>query len=186
VTPTLAAASDPREPRWDVPYPYGWEAAIESAGAVAAPLLAGFSITLITLVLSIESLHWANVALFLLVAATLCLLGAVQATFWMRRFVVTPSELSDWWGDELKNPDRLLAVEQEQRTLAQQQRVWAGRARWLYDGGILFLLLALPAMLVPKGGINHAGAMRLAAIALALLGFAAELLWTFSVVRRRR
>jgi hypothetical protein len=137
-------------------------------------------------VLSIEgSLRWPNLALFLLVGATLSLLGAVQATFWMRRYAVTPSDLSDWWGSELEDPDRLAAVREEQRTLLRQQRTWAERARWLYDAGLLFLLLSLPTMLVPKRGISHASSMRVAAVSLALLGFLAELVWTARTARRR-
>lgn len=116
--------------------------------------------------------------------ATLCLLGAVQATFWMRRFEVTPSDLSEWWEDELDDPMRLEAVRQEQRTLLKQQRTWASRARWLYNGGLLCLLLALPTMLVPRGAISQASTMRVAAASLALLGFLAELLWTARTVRR--
>jgi hypothetical protein len=179
-----AATRRAGEPTWDVPYPYGWPAAVDSMGSVAAPLLAGISIALATLLLSIqESLHWPDVALFLLVGATLCLLGAVQATFWMRRYSVTPSELSEWWGKDLDSPERLGAVMQEQQNLAREQRVWALRARRLYNAGLLFLLLSLPTILVPKGGIGHASSMRLAAIFLALLGFSVELLW---IAWRRR
>jgi hypothetical protein len=104
----------------------------------------------------------------------------------MRQYVVTPSEIIDWWGAGLNNAARLAALKQEQRNLLQKQRTWATRTRWLYDAGLLCLLLALPTMLVPRRSLKHISDWRLAVIALALLGFLAELVWTVSAAPRRR
>jgi hypothetical protein len=166
------------EPRWDVPYPLGQSAAIESMGSVSAPLLAGISIALATLVISAQtSFAHPNLTLFLLTAATLALLGAVQCTFWARRFLVTPAELAEWWGSDLEHADRLEAVRQEQRNLKRDHEKWAQRAARYYNLGILAFLLAVPVLLVPVGGLAQATDMRLGGFALALAGLLCELLW---------
>jgi hypothetical protein len=183
-TPAPAPAPEP-EPRWDVPYPLGQSAAIESMGSVSAPLLAGISIALATLVLSAQtSFAHPNLALFLLIAATLALLGAVQCTFWARRFLVTPAELTDWWGSDLKHQDRLEAVEEEQRNLKQDHEKWARRAARYYNLGIVAFLAAVPVLLVPVGGLTHGTVARLGGFALAVAGLLGELLWIAETERR--
>ncbi len=165
-------------PRWEIPYPPGALVAVETMGTVAAPLLAGFSITLALFVVQAHgSLHWPNVALVLLVVAALTLLGALQATFWARYYSATPPELAGWWEASLNNPDRLRAVQDEQRILISGQRTWARRARLSYNVGLISLLLAFPVVLVPAGGLANAGFMRCAAILLAFLGFLVEAAW---------
>jgi hypothetical protein len=165
------------EPRWDVPCPYGYAGAIESMGATAAPLLAGFSVALA--VFSIEgrdASRWTSGALFLLIGAALAFIAAVQFTFRARQFAVTPLEIEMWWSDP-NEPGRLELLRREQRYYKTKHSRWANAASWAYDGGLLSLLLGVAASLVPPDGPLNASPGRLAAIALALLGFALELLW---------
>lgn len=67
-------SSGPRDwSPWSVPKPYGAPAALQSAGTVAAPLLAGFSFALVGLVLtSPERIRWPDATLVLLTASGLC------------------------------------------------------------------------------------------------------------------
>jgi hypothetical protein len=162
------------EPRWDVPFPYGYAAAIDSMGSVSAPLLAGFSVTLAVFVIqSGHAFRWATASLLLFVSAALALIAALQFTFRARQFAVSPPELEAWWADA-GSPARREMLRREQRYYRRQHGRWATRARRAYSIGILSFLLGVPALLVPSGGI-HPG--RLAVISLALLGCAGEIAW---------
>ncbi len=77
----------------------------------------------------------------------------------------------------MKDPDRLREVEEEQLSATTQHEKWAHRSSLFYNAGIALLLLALPVLLIPPGGLSHATNTRLATFALALLGFVAEALW---------
>lgn len=164
--------------QWRVPALYGYAAAVHSMGSVSAPLLAGISVALVGLVISSQgAFHWPSIALLFLTAATLSLLASVQCAFWARLYLVTPADLAEWWGRALDDPARLEAVQEEQRSHRAAHNRWAMKARHFYNGGIVSFLLALAALLVPKGGLDHASATRLAAVGLALAGFIAELVW---------
>jgi hypothetical protein len=70
--------------------PYGYADAIITMSSVAAPLLAGFSITCMTLVVQgYERLRYPGLTLTLLSVASVLLLMTVQYGFWARRW---------WWG----------------------------------------------------------------------------------------
>jgi hypothetical protein len=165
-------------PNWEIPPQYGYAAAIEGMGSVASPFLAGIGMALVTLVLSSQnSFARPSLALLLLVGATLAFIGAVQCSFWARCFLVSPGELAEWWGDDLKDPERLRKVEAEQRSATKQHATWALRSSWFYNGGIALLLLALPVLLIPPGGLAGASTARTATFVLAVVGFVAEALW---------
>jgi hypothetical protein len=158
---------------WVAPWPVGYPAAMESAGSVAAPLLAGFSFALVGLIVPEgKGIRWPGVALAFLVAAGLLFIAAVQCGFWARQWTVAPSELEEWWPDDPEERKHA-----EQRAHAQGFATWAGRLRLTYRTGILFLLVGIAMTLVPPGGI---GVARWFAIAIAFAGVALELLWIVS------
>jgi len=69
--------------RWPIPGRYGNSDAVQSMGTVAAPLLAGFSLTLATIVLtSAQQIRWPGVTLVFATIATATLIGSLQFTFW--------------------------------------------------------------------------------------------------------
>jgi len=176
--------SVPLKPRWQVPYPYGYGASIDSMGSISAPLLAATSTALVGLVLTLgDAIRWSNAALFLLIGSSFAFVSAVQLTFWARRFVVTPSELAEWWPERFESKDSEL--EWEQRFHYQRFLVWADRAKAAYNSGVLLLLASLPVMLIPKGprlwDVNH---VRLATAALAVAAFAVEAGWILLALRR--
>lgn len=166
---------------WNPPAPYGSAAALEGMGAIAAPLLAGFSLTLTGLVIDKhDALRWPDATLLFLTLAAVLLLATVQCTFWARRHVVTPSEITQWWPDAHRSY-RHDALRQQQWTHHAGFQRWSGRARRTYALGTLSLMVALTLVLVPNRSVVHLGVGRLAAIATAALAVLFEVLWDLSV-----
>jgi MFS family permease len=150
-------------------------------GTIAAPLLASVSIALIAVVLSsAATFRWVNVALLLLVVAAIAFVATVEFSFMARQYVVTPSELEDWWPDAA-SPSRRRALRREQRYYHSRFRHWAVGARYAYNLGILALGLAVVALLVPHGSVSHG---RRDVIIVAGLAFLAELAWIAATLVR--
>src|SRR5512146_1621368 len=120
-------------------------------GSVAAPLLAGFSITVVTVVLtSSQQVRWPGIVVILATVATIALISSVQFTFWAREVAVSPDDMRRWWDDADAADGRAYRVV-EMRSFQAVHRRYAARARYAYDAGIVALLLALAAVLVPPG-----------------------------------
>jgi hypothetical protein len=160
---------------------YGAPAALQSVGSVAAPLLAGFSFTLVGLVLtSPERIRWPDASLVLFTAAGLCLVTAVQCAAWARKWDPTPTELLNWWPDIEKLPEGAREqVYEEQRIHALRHARWARATRIAYNAGILFLLAAITVLLAPP---KHHSMVSLRGLAmlLAFIGFLAEITWVIA------
>lgn len=74
-------------PTWMPPSPYGAPAAIEMMGSVAAPLLAGFSLTLLILVITNpDAFRWPGLVLVAFAVSAVTLISVVQFTFWARSY----------------------------------------------------------------------------------------------------
>lgn len=160
--------------RWEAPFPFGYPAAAENAGSVAAPLLAGFSFALVGLIIpSPEHLRWPNLALSLLVASGVSFIASVQCGFWARQFVVTPDEIKLWHPDYPQG--RMQAL---QRLHAACFYRWNGRLNRSYRAGIALLLFGVTFALVPPGDI---GWLRGVAIAVAAGATLAELMWMAAI-----
>src|SRR6266550_3941131 len=124
-------------PTWMPPSPYGSPAAIDSMGSVAAPLLAGFSMTLLILVItSPGSFRWPGPVLVAFSVSAVALVSVVQFTFWARSYTVTPDELKSWWPD-VETEERRSVVRGEQLAHEQARRIWSTRARRFYRAGII-------------------------------------------------
>jgi hypothetical protein len=160
-------------PKWSVPSPFGQAAAIEGMASVASPLLAGFAVTFAGLVLaSSQDVRWVSAALGLLMAAALSLIAALQCGFHARQWVITPSEILEWYPNA--SDERIAELEIEQKTHHANHQTWADRARWTYNLGILLFLAGLVVALVPPGTVSNG---RLAVVAIILLGFSLEAAW---------
>jgi hypothetical protein len=167
--------------RWEPPRPYGYPAALDGMGTIAAPLLASVSIALVAIVLtSAASFKLETAALLFLVLAAASLVAAVEFCFMTRKYVVTPSEIEAWWPDHAM-PGRLRSLRREQRYYHARFKVWTVRARCVYDVGVLALSLGIVALLVPN---RHLNAGHGVVIALAGAAFLGELAW--AVVTRVR
>jgi hypothetical protein len=171
-----------RRPAWRPPAHYGYAAAIDGMGGVAAPFLAGIAIALAVLVISSpEHFGAENVALCALVLAAVGLVGCAECTFVARKYAVTPSQLEEWWPDP--DPDQLA---DEQHKAAATFTRWAACARAFYDIGIVALTVGVAAALVPHVGLNSAPPWRLASFALAIAAVFAEIMAVLIAVNHDR
>jgi hypothetical protein len=158
---------------WNQPFPYGFPAAAENAGSVAAPLLAGFSFALVGLVIPApEHFRWPSATLALLLAGGVAFVAAVQCSFRTRQYAITPEDIDLWRAED--SHERKLAVQHLHKLGFD---IWARRLNVAYRAGILLLLGGIALALVPRGSI---GAVRFLAIAVAAAGLLAELCWVFS------
>ncbi len=177
----------PRSP-WRPPTPLGYPRSIESAGGLAAPLLAGAAFTMTSIFLQGIGpgpgfTRWPNVALTLFVLAGLAQIVAVQCAVWARRYDVAPDELAAWYPDELPRGRPTVWLRNVQGAHAERASRWAGRTRAAYHLGIVSLLAGVAIALVPPGGIPAA---RWVTIGLASAGAPAELAWIATTLWRER
>jgi hypothetical protein len=161
-----------------MPGPLGYPDSIQTAGAVAAPLLAGFSLTVAILLLPNISKanrtfgRFGNLSLGLLLAAAILLVMAVQCAMTARSYQVTPQELLSWWGRPDGPPTPVMLTNQDLH--AQKNARWGGWTRRTYNLGIVLLLAALPLTILPPGNIPTG---RWLVAAIAAVGFLVEFIW---------
>jgi hypothetical protein len=158
---------------WPAPFPYGYKAASESVGSVAAPLLAGFSFALVGLVIpSPDHLRWPNLALVPLVAGGAAFIAAVQCSFWARQYAISPDDIKLWRPGY--SPGRIHAL---LRGHDAGFKKWNARMNYSYRAGIVLLLLGVMFALVPPG---HIDALRALSVGVAALAAVGELGWIFA------
>ena len=147
--------------------------------SAAAPLLAGFALTILLLVLPTTVAdqkdaftRWPEPVLLLLVGAAVLLVNTVQAGAHARANHFTPDEARMWYRG-LMGDDALANL----RTRSQERAMhWIRITRWLYQGGVVLLLSAIALVLVPPRG-EGLSVWRLAAVAVAGLSVLFELFW---------
>jgi hypothetical protein len=155
------------------PEPYGAFATVDGLGGVAAPLLAGFAVTLLALVTQIAStLRYPDAALVLFALATALFLQVVQLNARARGYAVTPAQIREWYAD-FDDPQRQRVLAWELRHHRECWLYLVRRTRMRYNVAILALLLGSAMVLVPRGGLS---ALRVAAIAVLSLGMLIEIL----------
>ncbi|GEM_PF-5660741 len=162
---------------WPTPAPYGFPGAVESVGSVAAPMLAGFALTLLTLVVvSGKELRWPNLVLLGFALAAVLLINAVQFSFWARQYAVKPSEAIEWHPD-FETQEGREAVRRDLWSDYARFGVWAKRARFAYNLGTVVLLASVSGALVPDGPLGQVPVARWLAVAVPLLGVLGEGTW---------
>lgn len=145
------------------------------SGSVGAPLLAGFTVALIGIVIGYGPHTLApGAALLLLSSAAVTLLSSVQLCFKARTYAVTPAEIDAWWPGHDQSPRREQLL-QEQAEHARRYDVWIRRFRWAYNAGILLLLAGVAVTLMPPP--HHHVVERWAAVAVLVVAFCAEVAW---------
>jgi hypothetical protein len=155
---------------------YGYAEAVTTAGTLAAPVLAGFAITMIVFVIQAGGDSRApGVALALLAAAVVALVGSVQAAFIARMYLVRPSELLEWWPDHAEEA-RMAALRREQTKLSVQYEWWANTFRRSFNVGLLLLIAAVAVVIMPAAHSHHQVA-RWVGCAILAAGFCGELAW---------
>jgi hypothetical protein len=168
------------ETRWRPYRPYSYPNALDGMGTIAAPLLASVSIALIAVVLaSASEFRLLNGVLLLLVIAAAAFVATVECSYVARQYVVTPSQLEEWWPDFAS---RLTSLRREQRYYKDRFKLWSNRARYAYDVGLVALGLGVIALLVPA---SHIAFFRLVAIILAAVAVVAEIAWIINTRTRQ-
>jgi hypothetical protein len=161
-------------PRPSPPNPYGLFATAEGLGGIAAPLLAGFAVTMVGLVVQIaDQLRWPDESLTLLGAAAVLLLQVVQLSARARGYAVTPAQAREWYSDIEQNPDRARVVNWELRHHMACWRALVRQARIRYNLAIVLLLSGVAVLLIPKKTADLTP-MRGLAIAVIVIGVLIE------------
>lgn len=169
---------------WKYPEPLGYFGSIQAAGGLAAPLLAGFSFTVLAVILPATTgaqqfNRWPNLTLSLLLSAGMILVAAVEASVWARRYGVTPDEILAWWpvweAAASADPATLpKALKNMQAQHFEDHAKWARRTAALYEIGIILLFAGIATSLVPPGPVVRGRGI---AIAIAFSGLAANVIW---------
>jgi hypothetical protein len=176
-----------QRPAWRKPAPLGYGSALDSMSNVAAPLLAGFSITAIAAVAAdSDKFRWPGAALVALTLATILLVASLQFGFHARGYLYSGEDLHAWWtAEELeRRSDELQQTQHDHFDLWKQ---WSAKARLAYNAGIIVLAVGIALLLAPPHSVVHAEAiLRWIAAALAGLGALGEFGWgAFPAIHRR-
>ena len=174
-------------PTWTGPGDFGQPAAYDAKTGVAAPLLAGFSLTLLGVVgQAPTSFRWPGAALTALVGVCAVLVACVQCGFRGRALLYSKSDV-EAWGRLV--PAMSTAEEDQLRATIQsadmrQWRRWHRLTQVTYNAGIMLLFFALALVLAPPrsygGGVPVPAAdaaWRWAGAGLALAASVGELTW---------
>lgn len=166
-------------PTWPKPGYYGRTGALDSMGGTAAPMLAGFTLTIATLVLtSPAALNWPGVTVFFATVGGLSFVASVQFMFWAKQNAATPDDMKTW-GLPVDEPSwRRVLVDELERFQAVYE-MWARRGRVAYDIGVIALLASLGSALVPTSH-SEQPALRWVTVGLVALALIVEILWSFA------
>jgi hypothetical protein len=150
---TSAPSGSVRQPVWSRPEPLGLATSGSTFGSVAAPLLAGFSLTaVVELVGKDDGGLRGDGALIAFAAAAGLLVYTIQLSVTAARHQVSPADRLAWIPEARLDDDWLNWLRDNQwrdEALAERQRA---RARVSYNGGILAFLAGLVLVLVPGPG----------------------------------
>jgi hypothetical protein len=151
-------------------FPFGYPAAIDNLGTTAAPLLAGFAFALIGLTLDKKgALGEPDLALLLLVVASIALVSSVQFNFKARSFHFSPGEYFEFQRLAAEDSVPLSAVKDMAAEYLLRQKAWAAYCRLAYNFGVAVLFFGVASTLIPTAGIGHMAPLRAAAVTLITL-----------------
>jgi hypothetical protein len=183
------SGNGPVGPTWRKASPLGFGAAVEGVTNVAAPLLAGFSVTAIGVVgADSDKFRWPGPALLCLTLSALLFVTCVQLGFHARRHLYSYADLTAWWTEEeLADTDRRALLREEQHHDFDLWHRWRGRAFAAYSGGLVVLWAGVTLVLVPPAAGGGSGsAFRWAAAGVAACAAATEVAWSgYEPLRRR-
>lgn len=149
---------------------------------IGAPVLIGFGVTLIGLVVANESqMRWPGPVVVALMLSTLALVFMMRVYLRGRPHILTEEEIVKQvpYGSA---ENRRLTKEMQDGAF----RRWTARARLLFDAGISLLLLGAAGVMLPPGPLDEINEFRLAAVAIALIGFVGEAYWVIGEAVRER
>jgi hypothetical protein len=148
---------------------------VSAMGSVAAPLLAGFAVTFVTLtVQDPDKFRWPALVVLAGTVAALALLTSLQCSFAAQRYTVTPGYLTDFGLD--RDPD----IKRRQWAYDYVRSAWSDRAIRAYNLGLIAFMVAVALLLAPKTGTPTGLVMpaaRWAAVVVAGGGLVGEIGW---------
>jgi hypothetical protein len=169
---------------WNQLHPINYPKQLEVAGGIAAPLLAGFSLTTIAQLVIGRDHPWLSgwaTALFALASALLVF--AVQFSATALGYAATPSERLDYNPEAALNPDVLKLVRERQWQEMELRVRYGGRARFCYNVGLLAFLGGLGLILVPHSAWPWPWG-RVAGVAVVSVALLVEAIWILSDAKR--
>jgi hypothetical protein len=169
----LAPTSAP----WQRPRRLGYSETLRGLGGIVAPLLTGFSLTSIALLLTTATkpplADWAVLALTI---AVVCLLFSMQVAFLALARSPSPADILTWKPEVRVSREALQKAREEQAAnFADMKRFWKLSGD-TYDLGLGFFLSAVLLLLIPPTW----SAPRIAAVSVASLGLCVELWWALA------
>ncbi|HTW12761.1 MAG TPA: hypothetical protein VME01_08465 [Solirubrobacteraceae bacterium] len=164
---------------WQRPGRLGSPESMKGLGGVVAPLLAGFALSAIVVLLS-TTRHprlWQPAVLALALAVAL-LLYSMQVAFYALQHYASPLEWLGWYPEATVNIESLSDIRERQAREQARFRAISGRHAWSYELGLLCFLAGLGLLLWPNFPRHHQfpiwPVLATGAVALA---FAVEVWW---------
>src|ERR1700749_4262473 len=172
------------EPRvWNRRRPINYPKQIEVTGGIAAPLLAGFSLTTVAQLVIGRDHPWLSdwaVGLFAIAAALL--VYALQFSATALGYAATPSERLDYNPEAAFKPDILHVIRNRQWEEMELRAKYTTRTKYCYNFGLLAFLAGLGLLLVPHQTWPWPWG-RLIGVAVVGASLIIEVMWTFSNAR---
>jgi hypothetical protein len=155
--------------------PIGEMEAVRGMGGIVAPLLAGFALaTIAVLVTASEHPPCASWAILFLAASAVAFVYAMQFSFMALRYGAAPQERLDWTPEAAVDTTQALAeLRREQAQDHALNKRYSRRAGIFYNLGLLGFLAGLGFVMVPKTW----SVQSVATLGVVAVAFLAELLW---------
>jgi MFS family permease len=181
VSPVRAMTTVRGAPRvWRRRLPLGSMRMVEVLGGVAAPLLAGFSLTAVVQLTTQESpprfAQWA-IALFAL--AAILLIYALQFTGLTLSYGATPAERLDYYPEAKRDREVLREVRERQWEDTRLRIAYFNRSGLCYNLGLIAFMAALAAVVVPDDDWPWAPGTTMA-LTVTAIAIVVEVCWTVS------
>jgi hypothetical protein len=149
---------------------------------IAAPLLAGFSLTLVGVIAaSPQNFRWPGIDIMVLVVPIVLLVACIQFGVQARGYLYSAADLKAWLPDF-----PLEDLKAQQAGHFDKWKKWDYRAGRTYNLAICVLALGVALTVAPSGGGARQDGFRWAASAIALAAGAAEAAWIASRLKRDR
>jgi hypothetical protein len=136
---------------WNRRRPINYPKQTEMAGGIAAPLLAGFSLTTVTQLVIGQDHPWLfQYAIAMFVIAAVLLVNTVQFSATALGYAATPSDRLDYNPEAALVPDILRIVRKRQWEEMELRAKYSSRASLCYNYGLLAFLAGLGLIIVPR------------------------------------
>jgi hypothetical protein len=167
---------------WNVPAVAGQAESPRTLGGVVTPVLAGFALATVALLVSgdpqfLPRLHEQAVLAF--AVAVGLLLAAMQFSSASVRYASRPTDRLDLVPEARVDLDKLNFVRKAQHRDRYLEDVYYDRARYTYNLGLMAFLVGLGLIVWPDN-LTWSNWARVASAAVVVLSVIVELIWTFS------